>query len=216
MAPRLTRLLEWLEVRLGTRQQPTKFVYRRLPVGATWWHTLGSAALFLIVLQTVTGFFLAFYYVPSPEHAYDSLLYVQKEIPFGPFVRGLHYWGASLVVSVVFLHLLRVFFMGDYKYPRELSWVVGVLLFLIVMLFGFTGYLLLWDQKAYWATVVGTHIAGTAPVVGNHLWRILQGGVEVGTRTLGRKGGRSTMPRGARRAMSSEEPGAPRARISTT
>lgn len=186
MAPRLTRVLDWLEVRLGTRQQLTKFLYRRLPVGTTWWHTLGSAALFLIVLQTVTGFFLAFYYVPSPEHAYDSLLYIQKEIPFGPFVRGLHYWGASLVVSVVFLHLLRVFFMGAYKYPRELSWVVGVLLFLIVMLFGFTGYLLPWDQKAYWATVVGTHVAGTAPVVGNYLWRILQGGVEVGTRTLGR------------------------------
>lgn len=186
MASRLTRMLDWFEARLGTRQQLTKFLYRRLPVGTTWWHTLGSAALFLIVLQTVTGFFLAFYYVPSPEHAYGSLMAIHKEIPFGAFVRGLHYWGASLVVAIVFLHTLRVFFMGAYKYPRELSWVVGVLLFLIVMLFGFTGYLLPWDQKAYWATVVGTHIAGTAPVVGEYLWRILQGGVEVGPRTLGR------------------------------
>lgn len=186
MASRLTRLLNWLQERLGTREQLGKFLYRRLPVGTTWWHTLGSAALFLILVQTVTGFFLAFYYVPSPEHAYDSLIYIQKEIPFGTFVRGLHYWGASLTVVVVFLHLLRVFFMGAYKYPRELSWVVGVFLFLIVMLFGFTGYLLPWDQKAYWATVVGTHIAATAPVVGDYLWRILQGGVEVGARTLGR------------------------------
>jgi ubiquinol-cytochrome c reductase cytochrome b subunit len=186
MAPRLTAVLDWLQERLGTREQFTRFLDRRLPAGTTWWHTLGSAALFLILLQTVTGFFLAFYYVPSPEHAYDSLTYIQNEIPFGRFVRGLHYWGASLVVVVVFLHLLRVFAMGAYKYPREMSWVVGVAIFLVVMLFGFTGYLLPWDQKAYWATVVGTHIAGTAPVVGDYLWRILQGGVEVGARTLGR------------------------------
>ena len=186
MAPRLTAVLGWLQERLGTREQLTRFLFRRLPVGTTWWHTLGSAALFLILLQTLTGFFLAFYYVPSPEHAWDSLTYIQQEIQFGRFVRGLHYWGASLTIVVVFLHLLRVFVMGAYKYPRELSWVVGVVLFLVVMLFGFTGYLLPWDQKAYWATVVGTHIAGTAPFVGDYLWRILQGGVEVGTRTLGR------------------------------
>jgi len=186
MAPRLTPVLEWLQERLGTREQFTRFLYRRLPVGTTWWHTLGSAALFLILLQTLTGYFLAFYYVPSPEHAHDSLTYIQQEIPFGRFVRGLHYWGASFTIVVVFLHLLRVFAMGAYKYPREMSWVVGVVLFLIVMLFGFTGYLLPWDQKAYWATVVGTHIAGTAPLVGDYLWRILQGGVEVGARTLGR------------------------------
>ena len=173
MAPRLTPVLEWLQERLGTREQFTRFLYRRLPVGTTWWHTLGSAALFLILLQTLTGYFLAFYYVPSPEHAYDSLTYIQTEIPFGRFVRGLHYWGASFTIVVVFLHLLRVFAMGAYKYPREMSWVVGVVLFLIVMLFGFTGYLLPWDQKAYWATVVGTHIAGTAPLVGDYLWRIL-------------------------------------------
>lgn len=186
MAPRVSRLLDWFQERLGTREQLTRFLYRRLPEGTTWWHTLGSAAFFLILLQTLTGFFLAFYYVPSPEHAYDSLVYIQNEIPFGRYVRGLHYWGASLTVVVVFLHLLRVFFMGAYKYPRELSWVVGVFLFLLVMLFGFTGYLLPWDQKAYWATVVGTHIAGTAPLVGDYLWRILQGGAEVGARTLGR------------------------------
>ena len=186
MVSRMRRLLDWLEERLGTREQLTKFFYRRIPVGTTWLHTLGSAALFLILVQTVTGFFLAFYYVPSPEHAYDSVAYIQKEIPFGAFIRGLHYWGASLIVVVVFAHLLRVFFMGAYKYPRELSWVLGVILLFLVMLFGFTGYLLPWDQKAYWATVVGTHIAGTAPLVGDYLWRILQGGEEVGVRTLGR------------------------------
>lgn len=186
MASHLSRVLDWFQERLGTREQLTKFLYRRLPEGTTGWHTLGSAALFLILLQTLTGFFLAFYYVPSPEHAYDSLVYIQNEIPFGRFIRGLHYWGASLTVVVVFLHLLRVFFTGAYKYPRELSWVIGAFLFFLVLLFGFTGYLLPWDQKAYWATVVGTHIAGTAPLVGDYFWRILQGGAEVGARTLGR------------------------------
>ncbi len=147
MAARLRKILDWMQVRLGTREQVTKFLYRRLPVGTTWWHTLGSAALFLILVQTVTGFFLAFYYVPSPEHAYDSLRYIQSEIPFGNFVRGLHHWGASLIVIIVVLHLLRVFFMGAYKYPRELSWAVGVFLFLFVMLFGFTGYLPLGTRR---------------------------------------------------------------------
>jgi len=186
VASRIGQVLEWFQERLGTREQLSKFLYRRLPEGTTWWHTLGSATLFLIIVQTVTGFFLAFYYVPSPEHAYDSLIYIQGEIPFGNFVRGLHHWGASVTVVVVFLHMLRVFFMGAYKYPRELSWMAGVCLFLLILLFGFTGYLLSWDQKAYWATVVGTHIAGTAPLVGDYLWRILQGGTEVGARTLGR------------------------------
>src|SRR3990167_5264150 len=99
MASRMRQLLDWLQERLGTQEQLTRFLYRRLPQGTTWWHTLGSAALFLILVQTLTGFFLAFYYVPSPEHAYDSLIYIQKEIPFGPFVRGLHRWGASLIVA---------------------------------------------------------------------------------------------------------------------
>lgn len=186
MGPHLKNVLDWFQERLGTREQLTKFLFRRLPEGTGWLHTLGSAALFLILVQTLTGFFLAFYYVPSPEHAHDSLLYTQDEIPFGNFVRGLHHWGASLTVLIVFLHMLRVFFMGAYKYPRELSWVAGVFLFLLVMSFGFTGYLLPWDQKAYWATVVGTHIAETAPLIGEFARRVLQGGAEVGAKTLGR------------------------------
>src|SRR3989304_3798225 len=119
------------------------------------------------------------------DHAVDRKRQTQraKRRRIGSFC--LNYWGPSFTIVVVFLHLLRVFAMGAYKYPREMSWVVGVVLFLIVMLFGFTGYLLPWDQKAYWATVVGTHIAGTAPLVGDYLWRVLQGGEGVGVRTLG-------------------------------
>jgi ubiquinol-cytochrome c reductase cytochrome b subunit len=186
MAACMKNLLDWLQERIGTQEQLTHLLYRRLPEGTTWWHTLGSATLLLILVQTVTGFFLAFYYVPSPDHAYESLKYIEDEIPFGAFVRGLHHWGASLTVVVAFLHLLRVFMMGAYKYPRELSWVVGGVLFLLILLFGFTGYLLPWDQKAYWATVVGTHVAESAPLIGEYIWRILQGGVDVSVQTLGR------------------------------
>ena len=176
----------WLDDRLGTRSLAAGFFYRRIPRAVGWPHTLGSATLFLLLVQTVTGIFLAFYYVPSVEHAYGSVQYITEQVPFGAYVRGLHRWSASLVVIFAVLHLVRVFFMGAYKYPRETSWVVGVLLLGVIFAFGFTGYLLPWDQKAYWATVVGTHIAEWAPGVGDVAARLLRGGPEVGIRTLGR------------------------------
>lgn len=149
-------------------------------------HTLGSATLFLLIVQVLTGIFLAFYYVPSPEHAYHSVVQITEELPLGWLVRGMHKWAAHLVVVLVVLHLLRVLFMAAYKYPRELTWVAGVFLLLVVLAFGFTGYLLPWDQRAYWATVVGTHIASYAPLVGDFIMKLLRGGPEVGVRTLGR------------------------------
>ena len=179
-------LFTWLDERLGARQLAAAFFYRRIPKAVGWPHTLGSATLFLLVVQIVTGIFLAFYYVPSVEHAYGSVEYISKQIPFGAFVRGLHRWSASLVVVFAVLHLTRVFFTGAYKYPREASWVVGVLLLGVIFAFGFTGYLLPWDQKAYWATVVGTHIAEFAPGVGETVAQLLRGGPDVGIRTLGR------------------------------
>ena len=175
----------WFDERLGTRRLLAAFLYRRLPSTVGWFQTLGSASLFLLVVQITTGVFLAFYYVPSVEHAYGSIEYI-NQLPFGAFVRGVHRWSASLLVILVVLHLLRVFFMGAYKYPREASWVVGVLLLGVVFVFGFTGYLLPWDQKAYWATVVGTHLAEWTPWVGEAIARLLKGGPDVGVRTLGR------------------------------
>ena len=175
----------WLDERLGTRRLLDAFLYRRLPKAVGWVHTLGSATVFLLFVQIATGIFLAFYYVPSVEHAYGSVEYI-NELPFGAFVRGLHRWSASLLVIFVVLHLVRVFVMGAYKYPREATWVVGVLLLGIVFAFAFTGYLLPWDQKAYWATVVGTHLAEWAPAVGGIIARLLRGGPDVGVRTLGR------------------------------
>ena len=148
--------------------------------------SLGSLAMFLLILQAVTGAFLAFYYSPSPEHAHNAVTYISTEVPFGAFVRGLHHWGASAMVIIVVLHLLRVVLYSSYKAPRELTWIFGVLLLLVVLGFGFTGYLLPWDEKAYWATVVGVEIASTAPGLGDFVAKVLRGGTEIGAVTLSR------------------------------
>ncbi len=180
------RAAEYLERRLGVPSAWRWFTDRDLPRGIGWLHTFGSATLFLVVVQALTGVFLAFYYVPSPEHAWMSVSQITNRLEFGGLVRGMHKWGASLVVVFVLLHLARVFYTAAYKYPRELTWVVGVVLLLLVLAFGFTGYLLPWDQRGYWATVVGTHIAGYAPLVGDYLAELLRGQPDVGVRTLGR------------------------------
>ena len=148
--------------------------------------SLGSLAMFLLLLQAATGAFLALYYSPSPEHAHNAVTYISEEVPFGAFVRGLHHWGASAMVIIVFLHLLRVVLYSSYKAPREFTWIFGVLLLLIVLGFGFTGYLLPWDEKAYWATVVGVEIASTAPVLGDFVAKVMRGGTEIGAVTLSR------------------------------
>ena len=177
---------DYLEERLELPTIWRRLTDRPLPKGIGWLHTFGSATLFLLLVQTATGVFLAFYYVPSPEHAHEAVSQITNQLAFGWLVRGIHKWGESLVVILVGLHLLRVLYMGAYKYPRELTWVVGVLLLLVVMAFGFTGYLLPWDQESYWATVVGTHIASYTPLVGGYVMELLRGQPEVGVRTLGR------------------------------
>ena len=179
------KISAFLEERLPLRDVENH-LKKPLPKHINWLFSLGSMALFLLILQAATGAFLAFYYSPSPDHAYDAVNYISKEVRFGAFVRGLHHWGSSAMVIVAFLHLLRVVVYGSYKAPRELTWMVGVFLLLVVLGFGFTGYLLPWDQKAYWATVVGMKIAGTVPLVGNFLAKILRGGEEVGAVTLTR------------------------------
>ena len=148
--------------------------------------SIGSLAMFLLLLQAATGAFLALYYSPSPDHAYNAVTYISEEVPFGAFVRGLHHWGASAMVVIVVLHLLRVVLYGSYKAPRELTWVFGVLLLLVVLGFGFTGYLLPWDEKAYWATVVGIEISSTAPILGDFVAKVMRGGTEIGAVTLSR------------------------------
>ncbi len=183
------KLLAWLNERTGLDQVWRVLFARQIPnlkSPVAWFYTLGSAGLFVFVLQVLTGVLLAANYVPSPDHAYDSVKFINEQVWFGGLIRGLHHWGASAMVVLVVLHMLRVYFMGAYKCPRELTWIMGVLLLLFVLAFGFTGYLLPWDQKAYWATAVGTNIAGQSPVVGPLLIKLLRGGQEMGAATLSR------------------------------
>ncbi len=176
----------WFDRRLDLTSIRRALLDRLVPDRLTWWHTLGSAALTVFLVQVVTGVVLATFYSPSPDHAYESVLYLQREVSGGAFLRALHHWGSSAMVVLVLAHMVRVFGMGAYKFPREPNWVLGVLIFFLVLGFGFTGYLLPWDQRAYWATQVGTSIAGTAPVVGGFLARLLKGGPLLGTATLAR------------------------------
>ena len=141
-----------------------------------WFYTFGSASMILALLQGITGMLLTIYYVPTPDHAYDSIQYIMNDVTFGWLIRGMHHWGATLLVIVVFLHMLKSYFVGAYKYPREITWLTGGVLLLVVLVMGFSGYLLPWNQKAYWATSVGTAIAGAVPVIGPLLERILRGG----------------------------------------
>ncbi len=180
-----TKLGNYLDERFGWRGVWAAIFLRKIP-HVNWLYTLGSATLFVSTLQIVTGILLTMYYVPTPDHAYDSVTYITTQLPAGWFIRGLHHWGASAMVVLTVLHLLRVFFYGAYKYPREVTWSTGVLLLLVVVGFGFTGYLLPWDQKAYWATTVGTRIIAVAPGVGPWILRVARGGDELSAVTLAR------------------------------
>lgn len=180
-----TRFGDWLDERLAWRQVWQAIFLRKIPK-VNWLFTLGSASLFLATSQTITGILLTIYYVPTPDHAYDSVQYITTQVSGGWLIRGLHHWGASAMVVLVVLHMLRIIFMGAYKFPREVTWVTGVFLLLVTLGFGFTGYLLPWDQKAFWATTVGTRIAGTAPLLGDPILRIMRGGEELSAVTLAR------------------------------
>jgi quinol-cytochrome oxidoreductase complex cytochrome b subunit len=179
------RIAMWLDERLGWRRVWEAIFLRKVPK-VNWLYTLGSATLFVAVNQIVTGILLTIYYVPTPDHAYDSVQYITTQVTAGWLVRGLHHWGASAMVILTALHMLRVLFYGAYKYPREVTWFTGVGLLLIVLGFGFTGYLLPWDQKAFWATTVGTRIAAVAPGIGEWILRALRGGEELSAVTLAR------------------------------
>ncbi len=164
----MTALGTWLDERIGWRKVWEAIFLRKVPK-VNWLYTLGSATLFVAVNQIVTGILLTVYYVPTPDHAYNSVQYITTEVTAGWLIRGLHHWGASAMVVLAVLHMLRVIVYGAYKFPREVTWLTGVGLLLVVLGFGFTGYLLPWDQKAFWATTVGTRIAGVAPGVGDFM-----------------------------------------------
>ena len=179
------QVYEWLDERLGLKGLYTNLLDRPEPSG-NWWNTLGSASLFLFILQGVTGIFLTVYYTPSPDHAYDSVQYIMEGVAFGWLIRGIHHWGATVMVVVVFIHMLRVFVTASFKYPRELTWLIGIGLFLTTLGMGFTGYLLPWNQLSFFATRIGTDMAASLPVVGEFSVRLMRGGKEVTGATLTR------------------------------
>jgi menaquinol-cytochrome c reductase cytochrome b subunit len=178
--------LDWLEERSAVVSGVKYFLFRKVPGDISWGHTLGSATLTAFIVQVVTGSILAMYYRPDPDSAYESIRHITDEVTLGWLVRGMHRWGASVFIILMFLHMGRVFLYGAYKYPRELNWIVGVLILALGMLEGFTGYLLPWDQTAYWATVVGVNLQATGPFVGPFLANVLVGGAEIGSETLAR------------------------------
>src|SRR3989440_5571042 len=178
--------LDWLEERSGLIGGLRYFLFRKVPGDTSWWHTLGSATLTAFLVQLGTGVILAMYYKPDPKSAYESVQHINNDVTLGWLVRGMHRWGASVFIILIFFHMARVFLFGAYKYPRELNWIVGVLLVPVALLEGFSGYLLPFDQTAYWATVVGVNINGTAPILGPYLASFLQSGAQIGGDTLSR------------------------------
>jgi ubiquinol-cytochrome c reductase cytochrome b subunit len=182
--PRLTGLVDWLDSRTGIKAGRAHLLDEPLPPGVNWWFVLGSILLFLLALQLISGSILAMYYVATPDHAYDSVRYVTDQVPLGGFVRGLHFFGASFIVIAAIAHMARVVAFGSYKHPREVTWLTGVALLLVIMAFALTGYLLPWDQKAYWATTVTINIARSTPLVGEPMAAVMRGGSQLGALTL--------------------------------
>ena len=162
------------------------FLFERQPKGVGWTHIFGSSLLWLFLVQVITGALLAIYYSPTPDTALASIQYIEEQVAFGSFLRGVHHWASSAFVILVGLHLLRTFFHGAYKKPRYLIWIAGVLLMGLVLGMAFTGYLLPWDMKGYFATKVGIEVGGLIPLIGDAIMRVLQGGAEMGIKTLNR------------------------------
>src|SRR5213595_2162350 len=167
--------IDWLEERSGLVGGIRYFLFRKVPGDTNWMQTLGSATLTAFIVQAITGVILAMYYKPDPTTAYQSIQHITNDVTLGWLVRGMHKWGASLFIILMFLHMGRVFLFGAYKYPRELNWIIGVLILVMGMMEGLTGYLLPFDQTSYWATVVAVNINGTAPFLGPFLSQFLQG-----------------------------------------
>lgn len=176
---------DWLHSRTGFRGARQTLLEEPLPPGTGWFFTLGSVLLALLAIQLLTGAFLSLYYAPTPDHAYDSVRFIVSTTP-GRIVRGLHYYGSSFLIVALVLHMLRVIAFGSYKAPREATWLSGLLLFALVLGFSLTGYLLPWDQRAYWATVVTVNIAKLTPLAGDLAAGLLRGGASIGALTLTR------------------------------
>jgi quinol-cytochrome oxidoreductase complex cytochrome b subunit len=180
------QVVGWLDERTGASPFLRGALYRKVPKGTNWFYTLGSATMFAFVSQAVTGVFLAMYYNPDATRAYESVSYVTNEVFLGELVRGMHKWGSTVMIVLLFLHMARTFVFGAYKYPRELNWVIGVVLLVLTLAMGLTGYLLPFDQRSYWATIVAVNLNASAPLIGPFLADFLRGGGEFSATTITR------------------------------
>jgi ubiquinol-cytochrome c reductase cytochrome b subunit len=181
-----TGLWGWIDRRTGVDGVLRSALYEPIPGGARFAYIFGSGLLFIFISQVITGVFLALYYVPSADHAHTTVAYITKAVTAGSFLRSLHAYGASAMVIVLLLHLSQTYIYGAYKGPREILWVSGCVLFALVLGMAFIGYLLPWDQRAYFATAVGTNAASEVPLIGETLKRMMRGGTEMGTLTISR------------------------------
>jgi ubiquinol-cytochrome c reductase cytochrome b subunit len=181
-----SRLFRWLDKRTGVQEIMKESLDEPIPGGARLAYVFGSGLLFIFISQIITGICLAIYYVPSAESAHTSVAYITKQVAAGAFLRSIHYYGSSAMIIVLALHFLQTFLYGSFKGRREVLWISGAVLSFLVLGMGFTGYLLPWDQKAYFATAVGTNIVGEVPLIGEWLTRLLRGGDTLGTLTLSR------------------------------
>jgi ubiquinol-cytochrome c reductase cytochrome b subunit len=181
-------LAAWIESRTGVISGSHAFLHWPVPkyVERNLLYSLGGLTLISLVYQLFTGLCLTFYYDPGAEAAYNSVDYITYQAPLGWLIRSIHHYNASVIVILVFVHMLRTFFFSAYKAPREVTWLSGVALFLVTLGFGFTGYLLPWDQRGYWATTVGTEIAGQVPLIGGAIEKLMRGGATLGQLTLTR------------------------------
>jgi len=151
-----------------------------------WWWGLGGTPMYMFFVQVITGIMLVFYYVPEADKAYQSISYITNEADFGWFIRSIHRWSSNIMIAALILHMMRVFFTQTYRRPREMNWMFGVVLFLLTLMFGFTGYSLIFEQMSYWAMKVGTGIASATPFIGEWMGDFIRGGSEIGQSTLTR------------------------------
>lgn len=181
------KAFNWADERLAIKDLLDEEVFTKLaPTHLGLFSCFGGISFFIFLMEILTGLLLMVYYIPDTQEAYKSVVAITNDIPFGWAVRGLHFWGANLMILAVLIHMGKIYFGGIYKPPRELNWITGVLLLLLTLGFGFTGYLLPWTQLSYWATVVGTETPAAMPVVGEWIKILLRGGEEITQVTLSR------------------------------